>query len=52
MKYFIPDPEPDTVQTSAAVAVAVDPTGNLYTSEVWSNASVGLAKMLKKYMKN
>jgi sugar lactone lactonase YvrE len=54
VKYFIPDPEPepDRVQTSAAVAVAVDPKGNLYTSEVWSDANVGLAKMLKKYMKN
>ena len=34
------------------VAVAVDAKGNLYTSEVWSNANVGLAKMLKKYVKS
>ena len=51
VKYFIPDPtlNPDMVQTSAAVAVAVDAKGNVYTAEVWSNADVGMAKMVKKY---
>ena len=51
VKYFIPDPEPnpDMVQTSAAVAVGADARGNLYTAEVWSNANVGVAKMVKKY---
>jgi len=41
----------DTVQTSAAVALAVDVKGNLYTSEVWSNADVGMARMVKKFIK-
>jgi sugar lactone lactonase YvrE len=51
VRYFIPDPEPnpEVVQTSAAVALAVDSKGNLYTAEVWSNANVGMAKMVKKY---
>jgi DNA-binding beta-propeller fold protein YncE len=53
VKYFLPDPTPtaDMVQTSSAVALAVDGNGNLYTAEVWSNADVGMAKMVKKFEK-
>lgn len=53
VKYFIPDPEPnpDMTQTSAPVALGVDARDNLYTAEVWSNANVGIAKMVKKYEK-
>jgi len=52
VKYFLPDPTQnvDTVQTSAAVALAVDAKGNLYTSEVWSNADVGMARMVKRFV--
>ncbi|MGE3403947.1 MAG: 6-bladed beta-propeller [Vicinamibacterales bacterium] len=50
---FIPDPEPnpDATQTSAAVALAVDGQGSVYTAEVWSNANVGMARMVKKFEK-
>ncbi len=51
--FFIPDsePDPEMVQTSAAVALAVDGQGNLYTAEVWSNANVGMARMIRKFEK-
>jgi hypothetical protein len=48
VRYFIPDTANPQSNSSGAVAIGVDPRGDVYTADIFGEAG-GHAHMLKKY---